>query len=215
MANAIEAVIPPVWLVCGGTMLPAVRQMNSSPGSVCMRIAVSIRLSEQVMNSASGLRPIARRSNNSAFSGKTSRWNLATPWAKLGIADPFTGILVGRLGAPQGAHALDVFGFAQAVADIDEGKGVEDPGGKLGMGEALEMAAPVASLRNQSVRPQQRQMLREPGGWQGQRSGKLSASPLSRAQFLDQAQAICMGEQPHQVGKVGRVDHPAGYDPSS
>ena len=50
-------------------MLPALRQMNSSPGSVCVIIAVSMRESEHVMNSASGDWPLLSFSNSSFFSG--------------------------------------------------------------------------------------------------------------------------------------------------
>ena len=45
----------------GGTMLPALRRMNSSPGSVCVSKLGSMRESEHVMNSACGFWPSTRR----------------------------------------------------------------------------------------------------------------------------------------------------------
>ncbi len=51
-------------------MLPAFRSTNRSPGSVCVIRFGSIRESEQVINSVSGLCPRARRSNSCSLIAK-------------------------------------------------------------------------------------------------------------------------------------------------
>ncbi len=51
-------------------MLPALRMMNSSPGSVWVNRDGSIRESEQVINNANGFCPSTSLSNNRCFGTK-------------------------------------------------------------------------------------------------------------------------------------------------
>ena len=68
-AYSIVAETPPIACGYRGTMFPITRQMNNSPGLVCVRRQGSIRESAQVTNSTSGRCPRASFSNNSRCFG--------------------------------------------------------------------------------------------------------------------------------------------------
>ena len=52
--SMVAASPPEALLPCAGTMLPAFRRMNTSPGSVCVSVFGLIRESEHVMNKVLG-----------------------------------------------------------------------------------------------------------------------------------------------------------------
>jgi hypothetical protein len=79
IANSTVASSPPGVGLCGGTMFPALRTMNSSPGSVWVIRFGLTRLSEQVTNRASGRCPSASRSNHSRRGRNTFAWKSWIP----------------------------------------------------------------------------------------------------------------------------------------
>ena len=68
-AYSIVADTPPTLSGYGGTILPITRQINNSPGLVCVSRQGSMRESAQVMNRASGRWPSASDSKRSRCPG--------------------------------------------------------------------------------------------------------------------------------------------------
>ena len=55
-------------------------------------------------------------------------------------------------------------GLFQPVADVDELECLDDPGGKMRMGKAIEVVAPVAALFDQPLDAQLGEVLGDAGG---------------------------------------------------
>ena len=107
---------------------------------------------------------------------------------------------------PQGTRGIDVIGTFDPVADIDERQGIEDPSGQMRNGQAIDVIAPMAALLDQTMGPQQTEVLGHPRGRQLQRSGQAIHVALGLMQFLDQPQSVCVGQKPHQICKFARND---------
>ena len=78
-AYSTVALTPPGSGPNDGTIFPAFRMTNSSPGSRWVTSSGTILLSEQEMNSALGVCPAASVLNNSRRAGKTSFWKRRKP----------------------------------------------------------------------------------------------------------------------------------------
>jgi hypothetical protein len=106
-----------------------------------------------------------------------------------------------------------VVDLSQPLADVDEGQGVEDPFGKVGVGETVEVAAPVAAFLNQALGAQKGKVLRDASGRQIERGGKAGHVLFALPQLFDQAQAIGMGQELEQIRKLARNDKSTRHAP--
>ena len=89
-ASTAYSMVPasPEGMPHGGTMLPALRTMNRSPGSVCVIRFGTIRESEQVMKSASGSCRSTSRRKRSRCAPNMPRWKRLMPSTRFRMSPP-------------------------------------------------------------------------------------------------------------------------------
>src|SRR5471032_1922490 len=90
-AYSTVAVTPPGSGPKEGTMLPALRMTNKSPGSRCVTSSGTMRLFEQEMNNVVGSCLVASFWKSSLRVGNTSRWNRRNPSTTSRIESPTDG----------------------------------------------------------------------------------------------------------------------------